>query len=148
MAAVAADILANLIPAEILAPVNQVGQLNNQQVTNLRIFYLEKQRLVELPTCALVTNALLVVALAIVILGNVASLGVAFGIGLCSWVISLVLHPLLTKRLDQSNKNAADALTAPGFYDFAMRDPRQLANAEQINATFARFLAAPPPEGR
>jgi hypothetical protein len=114
-----------------------------EQVKELRFFYLEKQRRIELPTCALVSTAFLVGAVAIVILGNITSLAVAFGIGICSGFIALAVHPLLTKRLDQSNKNAADALISPGFYEFAMAHPRQLANAEQINATFARFLVVP-----
>jgi hypothetical protein len=132
--------MAALIPA----PAEQAGQL--YYIKELRSGYLVKQSQVEDPTKALCLLATSIVAVAIVALGNITTFLGAFGIGVCfaASISQWLLFPFLVKRLDQSNKNAADALISPGFYEFAMRDPRQLASAEQINAAFGRFLNARP----
>jgi hypothetical protein len=145
----AAAIQANAIPPEVPAPVDQVGQLNYKKVTDLRSFYLDKQKLIEGPTKALTFLVGIVITVAVVVLANIATFLGGFGVGLAVMATTAgLLTPRLVNRLDQTNKQAADAIISPGFYEFAIANPRQLANADQINAAFARFLAAPPPEGR
>jgi hypothetical protein len=132
------------LPA-IPAPADQVGKLNYKKVTDLRKLYLDKQKAVEGPTKALTFLVALVVTIAVVLLGNMTTILGGFGVGLCVTAINArFLTPHLVNRLDQSNKNAADAIISPGFYEFAMENPRQLANAGQINAAFVRFLANRP----
>lgn len=142
MAAIAPAIQANAAPAAAPAQGVQEGKLNHQKVVELRKFYIGKQKEIELPWVILGGVASLVAFLAIAILGNITSFLAAVATGLWCGIVSMGLTPLILRRVDHSNRDAADALISPGFYEFALRNPRQLANAEQINGAYQRFLAA------
>lgn len=103
----------------------------------LRNYYIGKQQEIEAPYRTLAFLASAVTTVAIVILGNISSLlGAALiAVGIVLFANSVIL-PWTLHRVDQTNRQAADALIAPGFYEFGLLNATRLSSASAINSAF------------
>lgn len=119
------------------------GKLQQRKVTELRNHYLSKQKEAEFPWKALVNGICLIAAVAAAIFAS-ASLAwfpaVLIGFGMMT-ILNGIGDAIVKRLVDQKYKNAADAIMAPGFYEFANQNPKQLANAATISESYNRFIA-------
>ena len=117
-----------------LPPRIEQPELREQRkITQLHAHYLEKQKDSVMPIKTLFDGLAIISGVVFTILSGLSGipavlLGIGIGIAFAGCSRSYIN---LTDRF-QINQKAADAILSPGFYQYAMRNPQQLASAANI----------------
>lgn len=128
------------LPVRALEAVPINPQVVQGQVYRLHAHYLFKHNEALLPYSYLNDGAAIIAAVALSTFSGLSGMAaVLIGIGGFGMIVGLGRFIISLTPCLQINKKAADAIIAPGFYEYAMANPRQLSSAGRIVATYQIF---------
>ena len=119
----------------------QDGQIVQRRVNQLHTHYLEKQKEVIMPFRTLIDSAALIAGVVLAIFSGMNGIAaVVLGIGVAGVFAGLGRIFMNLSSCLQKNQRAADAIISPGFYEYAMQNPRQLSSAQNIASAYNAYI--------
>jgi hypothetical protein len=114
-------------------------QLQEKKIQTRIAHYVNEQKSVDRPWDPLATEDTAIVGVAVALFSQLALLpAIIVGCAVMG-LMTAAINKLTTRWRDTSNKKAADALGALGFYEWATQNSKRLSDAAAIIAAHAEF---------